>query len=117
MPLTRPISCEEDITMSISTVMTGLVTKYNTNGNVAAPALLGSIFANVAIGINELIEGSNMSVVEKASLRKDMKTICARAFRAPLNLVTPDGQKIPGMGEAANEPADDSTGEDGPTQG
>lgn len=94
MPLTRQITCEEDVTLSISTTMTGLVTKYNINGRVGAKELLASMLANTAIGINELIEGSKMTIVEKAALRGDMKTICARAFRAPMKIVAPNGQNI-----------------------
>jgi hypothetical protein len=103
MPLTRPLTCEEDVTMSLSTVITGLVTKYNTNGRIGAPELLTSIFANTALGINELIEGSNLTLAEKAQLRGDMKVICDRAMRASINLVTPDGMKVKMPGNVANE--------------
>lgn len=101
MPLTRPITCEEDITLSISTTISGLITKYN--GRISAKEVLASIFANTAIGINELIEGSNMTITEKASLRGDLKTICGRAMRAPLNLVTPDGKNIANSAPATVE--------------
>lgn len=82
------------MTLSISTTITGLVSKYNTNGGVAANALLTSIAANVLLGINELIEGANMTITQKAALRGDIKTICGRAMRAKLGIVGSQGEAL-----------------------
>lgn len=105
MPLTRPLTVEEDITCSIGTAMAGIVAKYNQPGPHQTPAnaLLTSMFANCALGINEMIESSNMTITQKASLRGDMKTICNRAFRAPLGIVGADGSTIPGVAAESDE--------------
>lgn len=90
MPLTRPITAEEDITMSAGTMISGLIAKYN--GKMDAKALLGSIFANVALGVNEMIDGSTMTFTEKSVFRGDLKTLAGRALRAKLGVVDAAGK-------------------------
>ena|SRR6185369_9029602 len=95
MPITRPFTAEEHITMAISNTMSGLMATYS--GRVDARALMGSIMANTCIGINTLIEGSSMSIAERATMRGDLKTLVNRALRPPLGIVDPSGEKIHGM--------------------
>lgn len=89
MPLTRPITSEEeDITLSLSTTITGLLQKYNNNQK---PVML-SVVANVGIFMNQLIESANITFTEKTKLREDMKMLIGRALRQPLSVVMPDGK-------------------------
>lgn len=90
MPITRPLTPEEDITMSIGTTISGLVAKYNSR--IDAKALIGSMLANMALGCNELIDSSTMTFTEKAVLRGDLKTLCGRALRAKLGVVDAGGK-------------------------
>jgi len=93
MPLQRHITVEEDITLSVSTTVAGLVAKYNINGTVDAKVLLASIAANLMIVVNDSIEGSNLSLVEKATLRGDIKTLASRIMRAKLGMAEPAEEK------------------------
>lgn len=95
MPLTRHITTEEDVTLSSATLVAGLVAKYNLNGTVPAKLLLASIAANVLVIINDSIETSNMSIVEKASLRGDIKTLTGRIMRTKLGMVEPEEKQGP----------------------
>lgn len=93
MPVTRAFTAEEDITMSLSTMIGGLVGKYsNTTG---AKPLIGSIVANTCLLANQLIESTNMTFTEKARFRGELKELCERAFRPKLNIVGADGEEIP----------------------
>jgi hypothetical protein len=99
MPVTRLITAEEDIAMSISTTVRGLVAKYNTSAPgqqpaVDAKALLISIVANTCLGVNDLIEACPITFTEKSSLRGDMKTIVGKAFRAKLGVVGASGEVL-----------------------
>jgi hypothetical protein len=94
MPLTRPITCEEDITMSLSTVISGLVTKYNASGAVDARVLLGSIAANTLLGINELIDSSSLSLTDKAKFREELRELSRRALRPSLGIMDGNGNSI-----------------------
>jgi hypothetical protein len=77
--------------MSISTTISGLLTKHQDS----VRPTLASIVANVALGVNQIIEGAtNMTFTEKAQMRADMKTLCTRAFRPPLGIVDRDGEVI-----------------------
>jgi hypothetical protein len=72
MPVTRLITAEEDIAMSISTTVRGLVAKYNTSAPgqqpaVDAKALLISIVANTCLGVNDLIEACPITFTEALS--------------------------------------------------
>jgi hypothetical protein len=96
MPLTRPLSVEEDITMSMDTMIRGLVAKYNT-GNppaVGAKDLLGSILLNCTLNINALIEQTPFTFAEKAAIRGDLKTVVGRALRVKLSVVGAQGQEL-----------------------
>jgi hypothetical protein len=90
MPLTRPITPEEDICMSVSTVISGLLNKYDSN----VKQVMAGIFADTSLGLNLLIESSNMTFAEKAALRGDMINLARRAFRAKLNLINPVGEEL-----------------------
>lgn len=87
MPLTRELTIEEDITMSITTVITGLMAKYNYNGRVDANAMFHSIVGNTALHINQMIEDANMTIIEKGTMRGDLKSLTNKAFRAKMTLV------------------------------
>lgn len=87
MPITRPFTVEEDITMSMSTTVTGIIAKYNSTGQVQAKPIFVSLVGNLCLGLNEMIEGSNMTFTERAALRGELKALAAKAFRAKLNIV------------------------------
>lgn len=95
MPLTRPLTPEEDITVSIGTTISGLVAKYN--GSVDAKALLSSIMGNAALGVNQLVDGCSMTFTEQSVFRGDLKALVGRALRAKVGLaeapsIVPPGQ-------------------------
>ena len=85
MPVTRPLLPEEDITLSVSTTITGLITKYQDRNGIKV--VLGSILGNTAILINQVIESMPVTFTEKAALRGELKHMVDRAMKTNLKVV------------------------------
>jgi hypothetical protein len=95
MPLTRHVTAEEDIILSVSTTVAGLVAKYNQSGLMDIKVLLTAVLGETALTINAMLENSNLLMTDKAVIRGDMKTLVNRALRPKLGMVDVAGGKMP----------------------
>jgi len=103
MPLTRPTTIEEDVMLSLSTTISGLLTKYASNSD--AKPVLASIVANVMLGINAMIDKSDMPITAKTAFREELRDICRKALRPSLGIVDSNGGTINAANLDPKEPA------------
>lgn len=73
MPATKDFTIEDDITITISTVIAGLMAKYHGPNGCSARDMFLSILGNTAISINERLEHSQLSEEERTVIRAELQ--------------------------------------------